>query len=59
MVRRFSTSGRWQAPDGVHAQVEFVARSRGTSGGRAQRLHEVGRFVRDAGRWYYVDGDLR
>jgi len=21
------------------------------------RLHECSRFVREAGRWYYVDGD--
>ena len=40
-----------------HAEVEFVARSK--LGGRAQRLHEVSRFVRDGGRWYYVDGDLK
>ena len=45
--------------DGVgvgEAEVEFVARSR--SAGRAQRLHEVSRFVREDGRWYYLDGDL-
>ncbi|TAL22970.1 MAG: hypothetical protein EPO01_08020 [Aquabacterium sp.] len=35
--------------------VEFVARSK--LGGRAQRLHETSRFVREGGRWYYVDGD--
>lgn len=38
------------------ANVEFVARYR--IGGRAHRLHERSRFVRDAGRWYYVDGDM-
>ena len=27
--------------------------------GRAVRLHERSRFVREAGRWYYVDGDIR
>ena len=43
--------------DGEHATVEFVARSK--LGGRAHRLHEFSRFVREAGRWYYVDGDLR
>jgi len=48
-----------QAPDGLQAQVEFVARSRSTPGGRAQRLHELSRFVREGGRWYYMDGDLR
>ena len=38
------------------AEVEFVARYR--IGGRAQRLHERSRFVREDGRWYYVDGDI-
>jgi SEC-C motif-containing protein len=38
------------------AEVEFVARSK--FGGRAHRLHETSRFVREDGRWYYVDGDL-
>ncbi len=38
------------------AEVEFVARSKW--GGRAHRLHENSRFVFEAGRWYYVDGDL-
>jgi len=36
------------------ATVEFVARTK--SGGRAQRLHEISRFVREDGRWFYVDG---
>lgn len=43
--------------DAGHATVEFVARSK--LAGRAQRLHEVSRFVREDGRWFYVDGDLR
>ncbi len=38
------------------AEVEFVARS--TLNGRATRLHETSRFVREDGRWFYVDGDL-
>ncbi len=38
------------------AEVEFVARSR--LAGRGQRLHERSRFVREDGRWYYVDGDM-
>ncbi len=42
--------------DADHAEVEFVARSR--VAGRGQRLHERSRFVREGGRWYYVDGDL-
>lgn len=36
------------------ASVEFIARYK--SGGRAQRLHEISRFVRELGLWYYVDG---
>ncbi|MCD2512777.1 YchJ family protein [Comamonas endophytica] len=37
------------------AEVEFVARYR--VAGRAVRLHERSRFVREEGRWFYVDGD--
>lgn len=48
---------RHAVQDNEHAQVEFVARSK--LGGRAQRLHEISRFVLEAGRWFYVDGDLR
>jgi len=44
--------------DADHAEVEFVARQRDTSG-RAVRLHERSRFVREDGRWYYVDGDWK
>lgn len=40
--------------DADHATVEFVARNQ--LGGRAGRLHELSRFVREAGRWYYIDG---
>lgn len=37
------------------ATVEFVARYR--ADGRGHRLHELSRFVFEADRWYYVDGD--
>lgn len=47
---------RHEVQDGDHAIVEFVARYR--IGGRAYRLHETSRFVRDDGRWFYVDGDI-
>ena len=47
---------RHRAIDATHAEVEFVARYR--VAGRAVRLHEHSRFVREEGRWYYVDGDL-
>ena len=43
--------------DADHATVEFVARYR-VGGGSAFRLHEISRFVRQDGRWYYVDGIL-
>ncbi len=42
--------------DDDHATVEFVARSK--IGGRAHRLHETSRFVREGGRWFYLDGEL-
>ena len=42
--------------DADHAVVEFVARSK--LGGKAERLHETSRFVREGGRWYYIDGDI-
>ncbi len=42
---------------GEHAaEVEFVARFR--VGGKAVRQHERSRFVREDGRWFYVDGDV-
>jgi len=37
------------------AEVAFVARYRVQ--GQAVRLHERSRFVREDGRWFYVDGD--
>ena len=42
--------------DDSHATVEFVARYR--IAGKGHRLHELSRFVREEGRWYYVDGDM-
>ena len=45
---------RRHVPAGDRATVEFVARSK--TAGRAQRLHEISNFVRENGRWYYVDG---
>jgi SEC-C motif-containing protein len=42
--------------DPDHASVEFVARYKVK--GRAHRLHEVSRFVREGGRWFYVDGSF-
>lgn len=47
---------RRHVPAGDEATVEFVARYK--IGGRAHRLHEVSRFVREEGKWYYVDGSF-
>ncbi|HEX7636205.1 MAG TPA: YchJ family metal-binding protein [Noviherbaspirillum sp.] len=47
---------RRHVPGGETAIVEFVARSK--IGGRAHRLHEISNFVREEGRWYYVDGSF-
>jgi len=48
--------------DDSHAEVEFVARYRvagpSAGSGRAVRIHERSRFVRENGRWYYLDGDM-
>jgi SEC-C motif-containing protein len=45
------------AQDASHATVEFVARYR--IAGRGYRLHEISRFVREDGSWFYLDGDLK
>ncbi len=47
---------RHTAESADRAAVEFVARRK--TGGRAYRLHEVSRFVRENGRWFYVDGEF-
>ena len=44
------------AADGTDsASVEFVARYR-IGGAPVVRLHEISRFQREDGRWYYLDG---
>ncbi len=45
---------RHAALSGDAGVVEFVARLKDS--GRAQRMHEISRFVREAGQWYYIDG---
>ncbi len=37
--------------------VEFVARYR--VDGRAHRMHEISRFVREEGKWFYIDGQVQ
>lgn len=51
-IRR--TVGGGEADD--RGTVEFVARYR--TNGRPGALHETSRFLREDGRWYYVDGDI-
>lgn len=48
------TVKRHVVEDAEHAVVEFVARYK--INGRAFRLHETSRFVREDERWFYVDG---
>jgi SEC-C motif-containing protein len=57
-VRWLGLDVKRHEPAGDRAVVEFVARFR-QGGGRAGRLHETSRFVREAGIWYYVDGEIR
>ena len=45
----------FQVTGADRAEVEFVARYR--VAGKAVRLHERSRFVREGGRWFYVDGE--
>jgi SEC-C motif-containing protein len=45
---------RCESPGPDRASVEFIARYKVR--GRAHRLHEISRFVREDGRWFYVDG---
>lgn len=54
---------KWLGLEIRHAQatgdagvVEFVARCR--DGGRGVRMHEISRFVREDGRWFYIDGQM-
>jgi SEC-C motif-containing protein len=43
---------------GDEATVEFIARCRIKDQGRAQRMHEISRFLREDGRWFYLDGSF-
>jgi SEC-C motif-containing protein len=44
-------------PHDSDGTVEFMARYKPS--GRAERLHEVSRFVKENGQWFYVDGEVR
>jgi len=50
------TVKRHAQTDADHAIVEFIARYK--INGHAHRLHEISRFVREQGIWFYVDGDI-
>ena len=43
--------------DSKHSEVEFVARYK--INGRAFRMHEISRFERIDGRWFYLDGVVK
>jgi SEC-C motif-containing protein len=47
---------RHEQQDADHAIVEFVARYK--INGRAHRIHEASRFVREDGRWFYINGEI-
>ena len=43
--------------DSPHAaNVEFVARYR--VNGKAEKIRELSRFLKEDGHWFYIDGDL-
>lgn len=62
-----TTSPQWIGLKIVHCEhgtehdsqgmVEFIARYK--VNGKAHRLHEQSRFVREAGRWYYLEGEMQ
>ena len=43
--------------DDTEGMVEFVARYK--VNGRGFRLHEVSRFLKKDGRWFYLDGEYK
>jgi SEC-C motif-containing protein len=54
---------KWLSLEVRHAEssadagvVEFVALYR--VNGKAERMHETSRFVREGGRWFYIDGQF-
>lgn len=43
--------------DESEGEVEFIARYK--INGKAGKLHERSRFMKENGRWYYVDGETK
>jgi SEC-C motif domain protein len=53
---------QWMGLDVLHTEctadagvVEFAARYK--VNGKAEKMHEISRFVREEGRWFYIDGE--
>ncbi len=42
--------------DDTHAEVSFTARYK--ENGKAGRLHEISRFLKEQTQWFYVDGQF-
>ena len=53
-IKWLSLEVRRHEEQGSDATVEFVARYKVQ--GRAHKLHEISRFIREEGRWFYLDG---
>jgi SEC-C motif-containing protein len=53
-LKLVATQGGMQ--NDTEGSVEFVARYK--VNGKAHRLHEISRFVKEQGRWFYLDGDV-
>lgn len=49
-----SSNGGEDENEGI---VEFIARYK--INGKAQSLHEVSRFIKEQGLWFYVDGEIQ
>jgi SEC-C motif domain protein len=54
---------KWLSLEVLHAQasgdvgvVEFIAHYK--ENGKAGKLHELSRFVREGGKWLYIDGQM-
>ncbi|WP_392566898.1 YchJ family protein [Utexia brackfieldae] len=47
----------WPGDKADEAYVEFTARYRNSSG-RAEKMHEISRFIKQGDHWFYVDGQV-
>ena len=55
-IQWLSLNIRSHEQEGNAASVEFLARYK--IQGRAHKLHEISRFVREEGQWFYLDGSF-